>query len=492
MPLLNGAAWTSVVVIGLCMGGCVLLGTASAPKRFASKSGGLKGRALIGLLSLAGAILLALPLLAFDWLIPSLLSQFMGWPPESSLDILTTSEDQPYAAICWLLICPLVFTASRYASLLLLLSANRPLRARTHRPQQLSQRVVRRIIPGATTFTMLATLIVVEWQFLKPSGVAKLQPLEYNAYQSIGEAGAVIEQSDFSQLRSDWETASLAKLVPSIQSIEPTLTQLHDLLQSPCRVPVDYTNNDLSWLDAASNFRSASRALVASGRCSLDAGEWDKASTSFLDACRLGVSVRHGGLLIDYLVGISCTSIGSVQLYEHRHLFPQQLSRSLAHNLATMSNQLEEFTTVQDRDRAWTLATGGWHARLQLFIYEAAGNSIYLSTGYLRDILPFDQAGLRLLAMEFALQDYYFEHRQWPREATELVPVHLERLPIDPFDAQQGALRYVRTVDGYLLYSVGANGTDDGGQAPPEDDRTIHYPSASGDIQAADYFTLLE
>jgi hypothetical protein len=48
-----------------------------------------------------------------------------------------------------------------------------------------------------------------------------------------------------------------------------------------------------------------------------------------------------------------------------------------------------------------------------------------------------------------------------PDQLSELVQDYLPAVPIDPFDGQP--IRYRRTDDGFLLYSVGADRTDDGG-----------------------------
>ncbi len=48
------------------------------------------------------------------------------------------------------------------------------------------------------------------------------------------------------------------------------------------------------------------------------------------------------------------------------------------------------------------------------------------------------------------------------RRLASLVPEYLSAVPQDPYG--DGPLIYRRTGDSYLIYSVGGNGTDDGGQ----------------------------
>jgi hypothetical protein len=45
----------------------------------------------------------------------------------------------------------------------------------------------------------------------------------------------------------------------------------------------------------------------------------------------------------------------------------------------------------------------------------------------------------------------------------------MSALPRDPYDGNGGPLRYARTADGFLLYSVGYDRDDDGGRPSPRD-----------------------
>jgi hypothetical protein len=61
-----------------------------------------------------------------------------------------------------------------------------------------------------------------------------------------------------------------------------------------------------------------------------------------------------------------------------------------------------------------------------------------------------------------ALKRYELRHHQLPDEMNQLVPDFLKSIPTDYMDGQP--LRYRRNADGtFLLYSVGENGKDDGG-----------------------------
>ena len=61
-----------------------------------------------------------------------------------------------------------------------------------------------------------------------------------------------------------------------------------------------------------------------------------------------------------------------------------------------------------------------------------------------------------------ALKRYEFKHGNYPPDLNSLVPEFVSKVPLDPVDGQP--LRYRRNADGtFVLYSVGENGKDDGG-----------------------------
>jgi hypothetical protein len=73
-------------------------------------------------------------------------------------------------------------------------------------------------------------------------------------------------------------------------------------------------------------------------------------------------------------------------------------------------------------------------------------------------------AGLAILAIE----RYRLEKGGLPESLDELVKSgYLKELPMDPWS--DGPLVYRRTADGYTLYSVGEDFTDDGGKPQPKD-----------------------
>ncbi len=80
-------------------------------------------------------------------------------------------------------------------------------------------------------------------------------------------------------------------------------------------------------------------------------------------------------------------------------------------------------------------------------------------------------------ATALAVERFRNAQGRLPNNLKELAPQFLEAVPTDPFDGV--ALRYRRLARGYVIYSVDADGHDDGGRERPE-------PRKSGDKSSYD------
>jgi len=68
------------------------------------------------------------------------------------------------------------------------------------------------------------------------------------------------------------------------------------------------------------------------------------------------------------------------------------------------------------------------------------------------------------VAVILAVEAFRWKHGQYPERLADLVPEFLASLPVDPASKSAEPLRYrLDEKDGYIVYSVGWNGTDDGG-----------------------------
>jgi hypothetical protein len=72
-------------------------------------------------------------------------------------------------------------------------------------------------------------------------------------------------------------------------------------------------------------------------------------------------------------------------------------------------------------------------------------------------------ARIRAARVAIAVERFRLAHNQLPRGLAELESSGMSTVPADPFDGQP--LRYKRLPTGYVVYSVGEDATDDGGDA---------------------------
>ncbi|MGA2241076.1 MAG: hypothetical protein ABSH11_03450 [Verrucomicrobiota bacterium] len=105
-------------------------------------------------------------------------------------------------------------------------------------------------------------------------------------------------------------------------------------------------------------------------------------------------------------------------------------------------------------------------------IEEAARHHYHLSVMFLQFPAGFSleaecSAHVCLATTALAIERFRLAHGRLPENLNELVPQFLSAVPSDPFDGQP--LRYPRLAKGYVIYSIGRDGHDDGGQKKPAD-----------------------
>jgi hypothetical protein len=95
---------------------------------------------------------------------------------------------------------------------------------------------------------------------------------------------------------------------------------------------------------------------------------------------------------------------------------------------------------------------------------ENVGDGLMLGYGG-EDSFLRAHASLRCAVIGLAAERYRQERGDWPRALADFVPGYLPAVPPDQFDGK--SLRYRRTEGGAVVYSVGMDGHDDGGDPNP-------------------------
>ena len=113
----------------------------------------------------------------------------------------------------------------------------------------------------------------------------------------------------------------------------------------------------------------------------------------------------------------------------------------------------------------------GLRGRRSIFLRELTQTAMMIR----REVQSMAQ--VEVAATAVAVQRYRLARRELPETLDGLVPVYLAAVPADPFDG--APLRYRRTDRGFVVYSVGEDGQDDGG--------TGYRPAAGAKPDASAY-----
>ena len=130
----------------------------------------------------------------------------------------------------------------------------------------------------------------------------------------------------------------------------------------------------------------------------------------------------------------------------------------------TFAERKEASSALRDEFEAWFAETRGKTPRSAT---EAIGNLVFtivaVDLGPTAECFEADMMRIQLATIAMGLAAYRVDHGDYPAELSALSPVYFRSVPDALFTDKP--LRYRRAGKGYLLYSVGANMTDDGGES---------------------------
>lgn len=296
-----------------------------------------------------------------------------------------------------------------------------------------------------------------------------------------------------------------------------------------CRYPVDLTAGPWMLLPHLSRLRQAARLLRLQTVLAAEQNDPDQAEQAILASLGVGRSLAREPIFISNLVRIACNSITRKSLeyavgrttFTDAQLLRMQQAFAAAEDPAAMARALAgerctgvaafnmvipvgggagipptfplRITGLLDMDEQWYLDIMGDYveaAALPLEERQKASEEIAKQTQdipkycfFSRLLTPalvraFDEdlkgiARLRCAVTGLVIERYRLADGRLPDALSDLVPKYLSGIPADPFDGNP--LHYRKPDKGYIVYSIGWDGKDNGGvENPPE-------PS-SGDI----------
>jgi len=274
------------------------------------------------------------------------------------------------------------------------------------------------------------------------------------------------------------------------------------------------------------NFRKISNLLAVQSKVRGARGDWQGAGESALDAIRMGEDIPRGGVLIAQIVGNGSAATGQRALWKTIEHLDAPQSRAAAQRLQSiMDRHVPYADTLQEEKwmgqaglkevlRTVTLRSalkdGGGMVGTDTSAAQRYTRAFYMVYGKKRILQNYTElldamiaqarqpyaanqpplpkpsdpvspemvpglGGTRcievkteaqnaLLLIALYLHAYRLEHGHYPAALAELVPGYLSKIPEDPF-ALHSAFCYRLEGQKYLLYSIGPDGTDNGGIA---------------------------
>ncbi|MBP88360.1 MAG: hypothetical protein CMJ64_16865 [Planctomycetaceae bacterium] len=246
--------------------------------------------------------------------------------------------------------------------------------------------------------------------------------------------------------------------------------ELMRALETPSHIAVDPERDGrpdyiMELMDYLTFMRSVAR-MFDNESLAMEASEkYDTAAAYGMANIRRGATQHDGGLKITSLVGLAVDATGIHQISRNRHRISVAELPHLLAELEAIEVQRERNKSVILRDVAWSEHAYMWRHSLSREVpivlasteaYEYSFAPYYESAVFQRDAM------LRLLMVEFAIRGFQKEQGGLPESLDELCPTYISSVPIDPYS--DDPLIFRRTLDAYVLYSVGPDGRDDGGK----------------------------
>ena len=147
---------------------------------------------------------------------------------------------------------------------------------------------------------------------------------------------------------------------------------------------------------------------------------------------------------------------------------PKLLARKFNHNKVELGTLPQRQQRSQALDAEVAVIRKKWYRPL---FGLANGNYPNLNRKELWSI-----AWIRTVVTTLAVERFRLKYGQRPADTAALVPEFLPEVPQDPIDEKP--LRYRREANGYVVYSIGANGRDDGGRLGPAEDENSSATAA--------------
>ena len=160
------------------------------------------------------------------------------------------------------------------------------------------------------------------------------------------------------------------------------------------------------------------------------------------------------------------TSVDDVAGISKGHQAPWGPPGRMALRVFLLSDDAAHFRQIMERYRQ--AAVQPWYENPtrteDRATFRRAGILTSILTPFLSHMIVFSARGQATHAeceVAIAMTRYRLDHGSYPERLDALIPTYLHEIPPDPFDGKP--LRLAHTVGEWIIYSIGQDGTDDGG-----------------------------
>jgi len=489
LPPQNREAWTTIALDGSLCGCAVLIGAwmfASARKLWAWPAG-------------IFACLLAAALLSReDWLVLSW--TWLGdWPPDSAtVQRIVSSYGVaaiPHAARIWYGVLSAIVSAVIVALSLWRSAISDGRYTETGRARIRGGRTAACLAARAGLCALLLLIGVfpgyVLWKLCDLPRMPKVTMPVPNGYGDVIATGKEFGASQILDMAVDPKSAD--ELAAEVAKYSAAYHRLRLGMSREIRADVwppvgDRSSAVKATLADCRQVQSDQRALSREAELARQQQRYSDSAKVSLEIMRFGQRCARAGVMPHLSLGLAIEGVGDYEFYQViDHLDATTCRRSIG-EFEKLETSREPFYLVRDRDQIWEQNAFGWHHRAGWILFDLVGSNAARYENVRKSEFNRNQAVLRLLIVELALRAYRFEHSALPVDLDQLTPEYISAIPVDPFDPDDGNLRYRRAKDGYVLYSAGPDAVDDDGQPLTQ---SLSY-AEHGDLRLDKYYAPIE
>ncbi|WP_152052957.1 hypothetical protein [Tautonia marina] len=314
-------------------------------------------------------------------------------------------------------------------------------------------------------FVVVVAFASIVMALVRGSGPPAPPPIpDPNGYDLLVDAGLMIEGTPPNEGQID--EADPDALRVWVLANQKALELADEGLELPSGVPLSFTQDDADMRDLGA-LRMLARLMLAEAIVAQEEGRIDAAADRCLAILRLSRNGTRNGLLIHVLVGFAIEGTGRERLQLLRDGLDEDQCRAIARAVMAFENQRADIEETIALETAWGLETAPRGLKLaRTFIPGVRGKLDGLLIPALesaRNASLRASTLTRLLAIDLAIRAYQVRQNAPPDRVDQLVPDFLDTVPTDPFTDGPFVYRTTEEEPGFVLYSVGPDGKDDGG-----------------------------